>query len=161
MKRGTLKTVAIGVPVSLLTGLCVGMAGSFFIFWLFMATGLAFLVLRLAVTTDPETGRNTRKPALRVFSLLLLALVVSTSTLRVKDELQQEEADHVVSKLEQYRRGKGHYPADLDGLSLKLRYIEPEYKVDSGGAQYKLQYRMDGWTNSMYDSHTKQWVVDD
>jgi hypothetical protein len=81
-------------------------------------------------------------------------------TLKVKDDLQWEEADRVVGNLEQYRRGKGHYPASLDGLSLQLRYIEPQYKVDSGGGQYRLQYIMDGWTISMYISRTKKWEVD-
>ena len=106
MKRVNLKTTAICVAVSVVTGLYVGIASSFFISWLFMATGLAFLVLRLAVTTDPETGRNTRKPALRLFSCSLLSLVVAMGTLRVKDDLQHEEADRVVSKLAQYRREK-------------------------------------------------------
>ena len=117
--------------------------------------------MRLAVTTDPETGRNTRKPALRVFSCLLLSLVIAMGTLRVKDDLQPEEADNILNKLEQYRREKGHYPASLDGLSLKLRYIEPRYEVDSTGEQYKLECWMDGWTISLYNSQTKEWVVDD
>jgi hypothetical protein len=125
MKRRTPKIIAICGAVSALTGLFIGTASVFLLFWLFLATGLAFLVLRLAVTTDPETGRNTRTPALRAFSGLLLALVVAMGTLKVKDDLQWEEADRVVGNLEQYRRGKGHYPASLDGLSLQLRYIEP------------------------------------
>ncbi|CAA9279387.1 MAG: hypothetical protein AVDCRST_MAG56-3615 [uncultured Cytophagales bacterium] len=161
MKKATLKTIAATGAVSVPAGLLIGTTGFFLIFWLFMATGLAFLVLRLAVTTDPETGWNTRQPARLVFCGLLLALVVATGTLSVKDDLQQEEADRVVSKLEQYRRGKGHYPASLNGLSLQLRYIEPQYKVDSRGAQYRLQYIMDGWTISMYNSQTKKWEVND
>lgn len=151
----------MGGGVSVLAGLFAGTAGFFLIFWLFLATGLAFLVLRLAVTTDPETGRNTRQPARLVFFGLLLALVVAMGTLRVKDDLQREEADRLVGKLEQYRREKGHYPAGLDGLPLKLRYIEPRYEVDSGGKQYRLQYVMDGWTISLYESRTKEWAVDD
>ena len=161
MKKITLKTIATTGAISVLAGLLVGIASVILLGWLFMATGLAFLVLRLAVTTDPETGRNTRQSARLAFFGLLFASGVAMATLSVKDNLQQEEADGVVSKLEQYRRGKGHYPSSLDGLSLKLRYIEPGYKVDSAGAQYRLQYVMDGWTISMYDSRTKKWVIDD
>jgi hypothetical protein len=101
MKRRTPKIIAICGVVSALTGLFIGTASVFLLFWLFLATGLAFLVLRLAVTTDPETGRNTRTPALRAFSGLLLALVVAMGTLKVKDDLQWEEADRVVGNLEQ------------------------------------------------------------
>jgi hypothetical protein len=159
MKRGELKTVIIGGAAAVFTGLFVGTAGLLLFFWLFVAAGLAFLILMLAVTTDQETRRNTRQPALLAFSLLLLSLAVAVLMIRHKYKLQHEEADRVVSRLEQYWWEKGYYPARLNGV-VKPQYIEPWYEVDSGGKQYKLEY-WDVMFINTYNSRTKEWMVDD
>ncbi len=160
MKRVTLKTVTFGGAASVLAGLFIGTAGMFLFVWLFMVTGLAFLVWLLAATTDRETGRNTRQPTLLVFSGLLLSLVIAGGMMRRQEGLQHEEADRMVSTLEQYRRDKGRYPATLDGLSVRPRHIIPTYTVDSSGSQCKFEY----WSISCfnhYNSQTKEWIAND
>lgn len=149
---------------AIVLGITCGLAG-------FMATVFIFLPLigiiglfslLILIAWIMNKGKIAEISGFVIFICFIVGLT-AVITYALKDMTIKKGVNHVVSKLEEYKKKhKKHlYPKSLDDIGIKNQDYIHFYQADSIQKSFTLRHSLDGWHYREYSSKTGEWVVSD
>ena len=152
-----LMIILLGALIGLISGL-VGFPTILFIFVSIIVVGI------ISIITFFIGIIKSNKLADYGIVILISTVVVFLSmktTIKVLDNYQQNKAEKIIVKIENYKAMNGKAPEGLKVISSENEFKTLKYSVEKNLNHFTLEYTIDGWNYKLYKSRTRKWEVVD
>ena len=165
MKKKILNVWTIGLAFALMTGIIF--KGFFPFIYLAMGTVVAMGLTVIGFILDliARSSKGIRVTGF-IFFFFLIASLTSLARMKISENTSTRIGDKVIHALYDYKQQRGHFPKDINELSINNEiknafHKDQEYWTDSTMQEFKINGWSDGWNIKTFRSSDSTWILKD
>jgi hypothetical protein len=131
----------------------------FFLMGLVPLLGLVFMLFLIVfIGGVAKNQAQSKREGLTGMAVILIFVVSPFFSTWAVGRFNKYRGNALIEQLEQYRKRKGHYPADVAELDQVNKLLLPAYFYHSQTDHYSIRFQKGWMITTGYDSRRGEWV---